>query len=108
MDRGDSNKSCSCDDIFATMVVDAFKMTYDLTSSFPTLRNAPITEAIIDIATELSPDVSLDQLHTFYDGLEQCFPIIERRDMVEAVLDVEASVLSGSLKRGPSQSCRSR
>ncbi len=42
-------------------------MTYDLKSSFPTLRNAPITEALIDIQQLPPEDVA--QLRKFHEAL---------------------------------------
>jgi uncharacterized protein (TIGR04255 family) len=54
-------------------------MTYDLKSSFPTLRRAPITEATIDIQVSLPPDIDLEKLRAFRRGLEQRFPLVEER-----------------------------
>jgi uncharacterized protein (TIGR04255 family) len=81
--------------MLATMVVDdSPAMTYDLQSSFPTLQNAPITEALIDIQVQLPPDVDLVQLRKFHDGLEHQFPQIEERIQVSAVVKMDP--LSGA------------
>ncbi len=64
-------------------------MTYDLRSDFPTLLNAPITEALIDIQVQLPPDVDLVQLRKFHSGLEQRFPKIEERIKVVGVFKMD-------------------
>lgn len=71
------------------MVVDSPRMTYDLTSRFPTLDHAPITEAVIDIQTQLPPDVDLAQLRRFHNGLEVRFSQIDERLKVLATLQLD-------------------
>jgi uncharacterized protein (TIGR04255 family) len=75
--------------MLATMVLDGSGMTYDLESSFPTLKNAPITEALIDIRVELPSDVDIAALHRFYEGLEDRFPKIDQRMSMSATLDLK-------------------
>lgn len=71
------------------VVDDRPAMTYDLGSQFPTLQNAPITEAMIDIQVQLPPDVDLAQLRKFHGGLERQFSKIEERVQVSAVLKMD-------------------
>jgi len=66
-------------------------MSYNLDSTFPTLSKAPITEALIDIRTELPPDVDLATLRKFYNGLETRFPKIEERFEFRTMLRVNQS-----------------
>lgn len=76
-------------------------MTYDLKSSFPTLRRAPITEATIDVQVTLPPDVDLEQLRAFHHGLEQRFPLVEDRMRVAAVLQMHKGVAPEMSSQGP-------
>ena len=54
-------------------------LSFDLETSFPTLRNAPITEAVIDIQVSAAPDVSLTSLREFQTGLEERFTEVNER-----------------------------
>jgi uncharacterized protein (TIGR04255 family) len=83
------------------MVVDYPTMTYDLKSSFPTLRRAPITEATIDIQVTLPPDVDLEQLRAFHRGLEQRFPLVEDRIRVDAHLQMRKDAAPEMTSQGP-------
>ena len=83
------------------MVVDDPTMTYDLTSPFPTLQRAPITEATIDVQVTLPPDVDLEQLRTFYRGLEQRFPLVEDRLRVDARLQMHKGAAPEITSQGP-------
>jgi len=65
-------------------------MTYDLASTFPTLQNAPITEATIDIQASLPSDIDIAQLRTFHNGLEQQFPHVEERLRVSAFVQMNS------------------
>jgi uncharacterized protein (TIGR04255 family) len=56
---------------FAHLIV--ICMSFDLTTTFPTLAHAPITKAIIDIRTELPTSVTLRDLSDFAVGLETRF-----------------------------------
>jgi uncharacterized protein (TIGR04255 family) len=70
------------------MVLDGPAMDHELESTYPTLRHAPITEALIDIQAELPPGVDLLALRKFYDGLESRLPAIEERVSISATLAV--------------------
>jgi len=48
-------------------------MIHDFVSTFPRLRNAPITEAIIDLRAELPSEISLSDLERFQSGIEDRF-----------------------------------
>src|SRR5579863_4601559 len=76
------------------MVVDSPSMTYDLRSSFPTLQNAPITEAIIDVQVQLPPEVNLAHLRRFHEGLEKRFPRIDERRKVSATFQMDSRSVS--------------
>lgn len=76
-------------------------MTYDLKSSFPTLRRAPITEATIDIQVTLPPDVDLAQLGAFRRGLEQRFPLVENRMRIAARLQMHKGAAPEITSHGP-------
>jgi uncharacterized protein (TIGR04255 family) len=88
-------------DILATMVVDTPGMTYDLTSVFPTLGKAPITEALIDIQVQLPPEVDLAQLRKFHNGLEKTFPKIDERVKVSATLQMSKTSGAELKSEGP-------
>ena len=59
-------------------------MSFDLVTSFPTLRNAPIVEAAIDFRVERRPDITLSQLEKFGIGLEVEFPKKSERRSLHA------------------------
>ncbi len=72
--------------ILARMVTGKLEMLYNLDSDFPTLANAPITEALIDIEVELPPEIDLKRLRDFHSGLEERFPKIDERVMVSGTI----------------------
>jgi len=56
---------------------------------FPTLKNPPITEAVIDIRVELPNEVSLETLQTIQGLLAPRFPKMDQRFSVEAQFKVD-------------------
>lgn len=76
-------------------------MTYDLKSSFPTLRQAPITEATIDIQVSLPPDVDLEKLRAFRRGLEQRFPLVEERVRTAVSFQMSKAAAPEMTSQGP-------
>jgi uncharacterized protein (TIGR04255 family) len=88
-------------------------MSFDLETTFPTLRNAPITEAIIDLQANLPPDVSLAQLLEFQNGVEQRFTEVSERRALQARVEFQKNSLprvippssapDGYLFRSPSE-----
>jgi len=62
-------------------------MSFNLTETFPTLGNAPITEAIIDIRCELPADVPLERLADFAQGIEDRFSEPIKRQRIEARIE---------------------
>ncbi len=76
-------------------------MTYDLKSSFPTLRNAPITEALIDIQVQLPPEVDVAQLRIFHEGLDDRFPHVEQRLRASAGLQMDSQAGAEFKSEGP-------
>ena len=59
-------------------------MSFDLETSFPTLQNAPITEAVIDFQVVVPPDVSLANLREFQMGIEERFTEVSERRALRA------------------------
>src|SRR5262245_61063091 len=57
--------------------------------AWPRLKNAPITEALLDIRAELPPDTTLAALAPFYDLVRDRYPQREERrvDQIEVRLD---------------------
>lgn len=74
---------------------------FDLKSSFPTLRQAPITEATIDIQVGLPPDINLDTLRAFHQGLEQRFPKIDERVHSAVFVQLDKTAAPDMSSRGP-------
>ena len=60
---------------------------FDLNRTFPTLRNAPITEAVIDIRAELPPSVYLEHLLDFGAGISDRFTETQQRESVQARIE---------------------
>jgi uncharacterized protein (TIGR04255 family) len=87
--------------MLATMVVDSPEMIYELTSAFPTLQQAPITEALIDIQVQLPPDVDLAQLRKFHTGLEEQYPQIDQRFNMSATIQISPMAGPELTKEGP-------
>jgi len=67
----------------------ATSMGFDLTTTFPTLANAPITEAVIDIRVEVPTSVTLQNLSDFALGLEGRFPERLERHSLEARIEFQ-------------------
>jgi uncharacterized protein (TIGR04255 family) len=66
-------------------------MAFDLHDSFPTLRNAPITEAVIDIKAELPPSIGLEALSKFADGDPRFPQRIERRSLEPQIIQQQGA-----------------
>ena len=64
-------------------------MSFDLQTTFPTLPNAPITEATIDFRVNRNPDVSLEDVGNFQTGLESEFPEKIERKSFQTRIDFE-------------------
>jgi hypothetical protein len=62
-------------------------MSFDLETTFPTLKKAPITEAVIDLQAAIPPDVSLARLREFQVGLERRFTEVNERRSVRAQIE---------------------
>jgi uncharacterized protein (TIGR04255 family) len=60
-------------------------------TGFPTLRNAPITEAVIDIRVKLSTDIDLARLATFSDPFPLRFEKPKLRHSGAAQIEFKAS-----------------
>jgi uncharacterized protein (TIGR04255 family) len=56
---------------------------------YPTLRNAPITEALIDIRVQLPNDVNIETLRNIQSVLAPRFPKMDQRMSVEAQLKMD-------------------
>ncbi len=54
-----------------------------------TFLHAPITEALIDIRTELPPEISLDILSSFHNEIKEEFPDKKKRQMWAGVLELK-------------------
>ncbi len=64
-------------------------MSFDLKTTFPTLKNAPITEATIDLRVARNSNVTMEDLAGFRAGLENEFgEKIERRSL-QASIEIE-------------------
>ena len=63
-------------------------MSFDLVTTFPTLQNAPITEAVIDIRVERRPNVTLQELSLFTNGFELEFPNRAEQRSLKARIDM--------------------
>ncbi len=75
----------------SNIILNGPQMCYTLDSKFPTLRKAPITEALIDIRVELSPNFRVEKLREFCDGIEDRFPKIEERFSLSGNLELKQS-----------------
>jgi len=51
----------------------------NMTENYTTFPNPPITEALIDIRTDLPKEVTLDNLILFYDEVKERFPLKEEK-----------------------------
>lgn len=56
--------------------------------AYPTLRNAPITEAVIDFRVSTSKPFTAELLATMRDRLAAAFPVVEEQRSVEQVVEV--------------------
>jgi uncharacterized protein (TIGR04255 family) len=65
------------------------KMKYDLENTFPTLSDAPITEALIDIRVTLPSDTTMEQLAQFQTGMEDRFGDRVERQSFEARIEFQ-------------------
>lgn len=64
-------------------------MAFDLINSFPTLQNAPITEAVIDIRAELPDSIALADLAAFNRGVETTFSIRTERRSIQTRVEFQ-------------------
>ena len=58
-------------------------------SKFPNLRNAPITEAMIDLRVELPPDFDLDVIRRLHAKLRSNYPNIQERFRLQSEFQFE-------------------
>lgn len=66
--------------------------------AWPRLRNAPITEALIDIRADVSSATSLTTLTAFHDLVRDRYPQLEERrlDQIEVRLDPAGTQVSST------------
>jgi uncharacterized protein (TIGR04255 family) len=63
-------------------------MSFDLVTTFPTLHNAPIAEAVIDIRVKRRPDITLQEIEAFGVGLEDELPKRTEQRSLKARIDM--------------------
>src|SRR5260370_37891240 len=67
-------------------------MSPDFVNTFPHLRNAPITEAIIDLRAELPSEISLDDLARFDSGIQDRFSERTERRSFKTMMELQGDV----------------
>lgn len=67
-------------------------MIHDFVNTFPHLRNAPITEAIIDIQAALPSDISLSDLERFQSGIADRFSERKERRSFKTRIELQGDV----------------
>lgn len=72
-------------------------------TDYPTLKNAPITEALIDIRVKLPSEFEAEKLDAIYDSIKDKYPIKQEQKISEVKLEPKAEELvksSGAIING--------
>ncbi len=60
---------------------------------YPTLKNAPITEALIDIRVKLSSSVDAEKLDSIYELIKEQYPVKQKQKVSEFKFETKAEVI---------------
>lgn len=60
---------------------------------YPTLNNAPITEALIDIRVKLPSSVNAEKLDSIFELLKEQYPVKQEQKVSEFRFETKAEVI---------------